>query len=362
MDLKNKVIEFWKRYFSSETPLENRITYILVLIAFIASTYGFITTITLNLANVSVIISSVNLAISILLLLFISKSKNLYASLVLVCIYFGNIMFPLMFLTEGGSDAGMGYYFMLVPVIMTLLFKTKHRIIAITLTIIEYVILFLISRIFPSFIIPLPEDKITSDICSAIVGTSFFIYLFCKLYACQYEKNKEKINELSEIVETQSTEDVLTSLCSRRFFKKILLHLLPAVTNKNSLYLVMFDIDNFSALNDVCGFEYGDEVLVKVADVLKKYKNEKDIVCRYGGEEFLLLIPNESKTEVINTVQNIIDDVRHFIKWKDDEKAVTVSAGVTSYIPQEAYADFLDKADALMYDAKAQGKDRLAYD
>ena len=92
MDLKNKVIEFWKRYFSSETPLENRITYILVLIAFIASTYGFITTITLNLANVSVIISSVNLAISILLLLFISKSKNLYASLVLVCIYFGNII------------------------------------------------------------------------------------------------------------------------------------------------------------------------------------------------------------------------------------------------------------------------------
>ncbi|MEC4676563.1 MAG: GGDEF domain-containing protein, partial [Nitrospirota bacterium] len=137
-----------------------------------------------------------------------------------------------------------------------------------------------------------------------------------------------------------------------------------ARTNRygKSFSLILFDIDNFKKINDTYGHLAGDEVLQGLANILKSISRETDIVVRYGGEEFIIILPNTDEEETILLAERIKDIVYKttFMVYETTGVKVTLSGGIASY-PQNASdaKNLLSAADTALYSAKAAGKNQI---
>ncbi|MFU0825040.1 diguanylate cyclase [Clostridium sp.] len=164
------------------------------------------------------------------------------------------------------------------------------------------------------------------------------------------EKYQLKIN---------SCLDPLTGTFTRKCLEeKIEEFIEEADENKNIFSLIIFDLDNFKSINDSYGHQIGDEVLKKVSSVVLENIRNRDICGRYGGEEFIILLPNVDKYEA----KKISDRLRKKIKKRvilGDNVPVTISMGVSVY-PEHGYLKYelIEKADHALYVSKELGKDR----
>ncbi|HUR37666.1 MAG TPA: sensor domain-containing diguanylate cyclase [Terriglobales bacterium] len=151
--------------------------------------------------------------------------------------------------------------------------------------------------------------------------------------------------------------DGLTGIFNRRFFEmRIVEELERAVRYKADLSVIMLDIDNFKKLNDEFGHLLGDEVLRQVSSILQQHLRKGDVVCRFGGEEFAIVLPqanNESAMEVADKLRRTIE-AYHF---PGVPRPVTVSAG-TAQFPEfgETRDEIVSAADAALYTAKQAGR------
>ncbi len=159
-----------------------------------------------------------------------------------------------------------------------------------------------------------------------------------------------------------STIDPLTNTYNRRFgLTRLREELNRAARNGSSLGVIMADIDHFKAINDTHGHLVGDRVLSSVANVLRAGLREGDILVRYGGEEFLIVLPGADASEC-HTLGNRLCTMAEetTIRDGDREIAVTLSLGITAY-PQQAATrelDLIEEADAALYRAKESGRNR----
>lgn len=157
--------------------------------------------------------------------------------------------------------------------------------------------------------------------------------------------------------------DSLTGLYLRRYFlERLNEELKRALHTEQNCSLLMLDIDNFKNYNDLYGHAAGDIVLKKIADVLNLFKAEGDIVSRYGGEEFSIILPQTTKKEAkekAEALQKKIKDLEIFLRR--ERTKITVSIGVATF-PQDAkfWEDLIMKTDEALYKAKRQGKDQVA--
>lgn len=158
--------------------------------------------------------------------------------------------------------------------------------------------------------------------------------------------------------------DGLTGLFNHRQFKRILTQEVTRSKRYSSeLSLVMIDIDNFKRFNDTYGHPCGDRILAEVAGLLIDIFREADLVFRYGGEEFVIILPLSGPDEAVCAAARACESVAALsISWPgtDHPLGVTVSVGVAS-LPQDANSEegLLEVADQLMYQAKHQGKNRV---
>lgn len=154
--------------------------------------------------------------------------------------------------------------------------------------------------------------------------------------------------------------DGLTGLYNTRYFYKTL-DLEIARTNRygNPFSLMLFDIDNFKLLNDTYGHQAGDEALQELASILKSSSRETDTVVRYGGEEFIIILPNTPEEETIflaNRIRNAVQETTFIVNSKERVN-ITLSGGIASYPKNASDAkSLLNAADAALYSAKAAGK------
>jgi diguanylate cyclase (GGDEF)-like protein len=153
--------------------------------------------------------------------------------------------------------------------------------------------------------------------------------------------------------------DSLTALPNRRVVEFFLRHHFAGAQRGNKLAVVMFDIDGFKAYNDQFGHNAGDEALREFAEILKVQTRTSDLSGRYGGEEFLTVLPSTELNGGRIFAERVRDALaRHQLPTGAQ---ITVSAGVAAFEPTMAEADNLVKAaDALLYTAKAEGGNRVA--
>jgi diguanylate cyclase (GGDEF)-like protein/PAS domain S-box-containing protein len=169
--------------------------------------------------------------------------------------------------------------------------------------------------------------------------------------------------QLRETLRQQSTRDPLTGLFNRRHMEESLgRELLRAQRSGRPLAVILFDLDHFKRFNDTFGHEAGDYLLKELATRLSGYSRKEDIACRYGGEEFLLIMPEASLEIAAQRADLLRTEVKRMI-WECRGRTLgplTLSCGVSAFPGHGKSADgLLQAADLALYQAKHDGRDRV---
>ncbi|HWT72739.1 MAG TPA: GGDEF domain-containing protein [Oxalicibacterium sp.] len=161
-------------------------------------------------------------------------------------------------------------------------------------------------------------------------------------------------------IEEDARRDVLLGCFNRRYIvAAIEQQKRLADESGQSLCLAVMDLDHFKRVNDEAGHLGGDEVLRSFARIAQDNIREHDIFGRYGGEEFLLILPDTSLLAALNVAERIREQVEHF-SWDGKlRNRVTVSIGLTQYIPGESVLDLFSRTDTAMYMAKQGGRNQV---
>jgi diguanylate cyclase (GGDEF)-like protein len=168
---------------------------------------------------------------------------------------------------------------------------------------------------------------------------------------------------LRESLRRQSTRDQLTGLHNRRYMQEILdRELLRAMRASWSIGVVLLDLDKFKSVNDTYGHDAGDDVLIGISRLLQSRLRAEDIVCRYGGEEFVLVLPQMTLQATMERAEEIRAAVKQVVFHHRDRDIgrVTTSIGVAAF-PEHGgtIASLLRSADAALYRAKGKGGDNV---
>lgn len=177
-------------------------------------------------------------------------------------------------------------------------------------------------------------------------------YLLIFLFVCEIYLNNKR---LSASYERMMFRDELTGLKNRRYVREKVLN---DASFQNG-YLLLLDIDNFKKVNDVHGHYVGDLVIQHVTQILLKMNIRHKVIVRWGGEEFLILVPDASVAECRALCERILEACFETpFQYKDCRIDVTVSIGATTFgqFTLVNYAHWIHEADICLYEAKARGK------
>ncbi|MGF1757639.1 sensor domain-containing diguanylate cyclase [Photobacterium sagamiensis] len=167
---------------------------------------------------------------------------------------------------------------------------------------------------------------------------------------------------LSEQLEHRANYDGLTNLLNRRALSELLTKQFAYhQTHSNPLCCVLIDLDNFKAINDQYGHHVGDIILKVFASISKKNIRESDIICRWGGEEFVLILPNTDIEQAEFIAERLCDAITKLrVATSSGHVSFSASMGVSSLSNNTSNVDLLlSKADNALYQAKHQGKNRV---
>jgi diguanylate cyclase len=179
--------------------------------------------------------------------------------------------------------------------------------------------------------------------------------------------SKNEISNLQqslEAIRAESLTDPLTGLGNRKYFDRMIdMAVQHALAHGEPLSLLMFDIDHFKSFNDSYGHLTGDQVLRLVGLSLKQTIKGQDITARYGGEEFAVVLPNTALRQALT----VADHIRRAVMAKELKKKstgeilgrVTISVGVSMLKPGDDTDSLIERADACLYAAKRNGRNRV---
>ncbi len=174
---------------------------------------------------------------------------------------------------------------------------------------------------------------------------------------------KKRANE-SAFYKKMSQVDGLTELFNHRFFQELLrIEINRANREKWPLSLIILDVDNFKIYNDKNGHPMGDVALKSTAWLLKQNFRDCDFACRYGGEEFAVIIPNADKQlakKMANRIRRIIEKAEFENEETLPQGTFTISLGIAEYpLDAQSQEALIEKADQALYKAKDKGKNRV---
>ncbi len=174
---------------------------------------------------------------------------------------------------------------------------------------------------------------------------------------------EREVQALQARLRDQSTHDALTGLYNRRYLEQTLgRELILAERDGHPVSLIMGDLDRFKAVNDRLGHLAGDEVLRVFGDILMRQARGSDIYCRYGGEEFLLVLPGMPEASAVERAELLRNAFASApVAYGGSEVAVTASFGISSFPRHGRTGDeLIAAADSALYAAKTAGRNRVS--
>ncbi len=177
-------------------------------------------------------------------------------------------------------------------------------------------------------------------------------------YKTIQEKQHLELERINTYLHQQANTDSLTELYNRHYFNERLgQEILSAERYNRSLSLILLDIDVFKQINDNFGHLAGDGVLIELAALMQSMVRQSDILARWGGEEFVILVQETNGDFSHLLAEKLRQSIaRHDFSLK---KKITCSFGVTEYISGETLTDFINRADKALYQAKEMGRNRV---
>jgi diguanylate cyclase (GGDEF)-like protein len=169
--------------------------------------------------------------------------------------------------------------------------------------------------------------------------------------------------KLSESLSRQSIQDAQTGLYNRRFMEESLNREITRASRKQTqIGIIMGDLDHFKKFNDVYGHAAGDKIIAAIGKLFNEKFRGSDIACRYGGEEFLIILPETSLIDTIKRADALREDIKKMEMVFQGQilGTITMSMGVASY-PDKGLRteELLRVADTALYRAKQDGRDRV---
>ena len=196
----------------------------------------------------------------------------------------------------------------------------------------------------------LPKSRINAESLSRIINNTLERF-----------RLRNDVKRAQAKMAEMSTVDELTQLHNRRYFIDALEGEFERASRyKSEMALVILDLDNFKKINDTYGHPTGDKVLSCIGRILKQLVRRSDLACRYGGEEFAVVLPNVNKEGIYTAYERFRETVsKQLFEHESKQFHVTVSIGIAFSNDAESSDDLLAHADQALYRAKESGKNRV---
>jgi diguanylate cyclase (GGDEF)-like protein len=219
----------------------------------------------------------------------------------------------------------------------------------------------------------LPNTDVTRY--TFLVGAFIEIFLFTMILANRYKEishlneqlieKQDELQEMKNLLEKKSITDFLTGLYNRRHFVELSQQYYDtAIRYQQELSILLLDIDKFKSINDKYGHHFGDKVLRETANIIKQTLRSSDIVSRYGGEEFIVLLPETTKDKAFELAERIRQKVENNIMKMENEAdfRTTVSIGISAVDSNrdKNIDESIKRADMAMYKAKQLGRNTIS--
>ena len=319
------------------------------------SSIGFIAT--FSMASLAFINSGYLLAFTLVVSSFVYVSafniaRGLEKSATVILYNLYALMFYLV-LTGGAQGTGPIWIFIVSPVTYSIR-GLKRGTFDIVLFLLAIILGFYCTDTFNIYDYSPEQFPIRILLAFIIVASLSGYYEFSK------EKYSSKIIALSQKNEFLATIDPLTNLPNRRFTMNKLVTFKNELKNNNIPFVILLaDVDNFKKINDQYGHDFGDEALIHLAKAFEKSIPQNAIASRWGGEEFLIVIPNAT----VDEGEQIAEKIHNLLKISavslfSDSINMTLSIGITSANAERSIDLDIKCADELLYKAKEQGKNR----
>ncbi|HID83106.1 MAG TPA: diguanylate cyclase [Chromatiales bacterium] len=205
--------------------------------------------------------------------------------------------------------------------------------------------------------LPLPEKPEKTANIPEYLPTTFYLAALAVL-VLGYSSKKHELENINRALSQQANIDGLTGIYNRQRFETLAAQEIEVSRRyKRPLSLIMFDADNFKSVNDSHGHIAGDRVLKLIAELVSSHLRDADIFSRWGGEEFIILVPETDQ----KGAAELAEKLRHIIANHDFNigQTITCSFGVTQLETENEIEELTHQADIALYTAKRQGKNRV---
>lgn len=327
----------------STNPLIYRTSFLritlLVALCFIGSAVAFAYSLG-DLLEGDTFVGILDLVVGFLLLSapFVAKKyRNIDRIATVVLIFFGSIFLVAVF-EELPEDKSSLIWLGVIPAV-TFFIKGKKG------------LLWSVGCLWIHFFTVLVAGKVGTDSLTDAYLSYALVTIVFYFYAWTSERYQGVWENLARV-------DSLTGALNRTAFEEILnREIKKAERYGGDLSLILFDIDNFKQINDTYGHLFGDQVLKRVASIVSENIRETDIFARWGGEEFMILLPNTGISKAVAVAEKLRRMIEAYRFGED--LTVTVSFGVVSFTNGDDSVRLILKADKALYRAKEKGKNRV---
>lgn len=342
---------FSRNYFSKEFPLEYRIYMIFFFEFLLISLLSATTNTLLEKGALGVTLQWIVNALCIAVLIIPVKVRMAIQKPLLIFVSF--VYIPFLYFQTAGYDGTALLFAPLAIFLLAIIFKGRRRVVIIALNILVFIGCCLVEYFNPGIIVPhaTAADKLIDLVVALTLSTSG-LAIMAVYISNAFKEERDHIKALMN-------EDALTGAYARRYlFKQLPREIAIAQRSGKPLSILMFDLDYFKRINDTYGHSFGDEILQAVARAVSVKLRPYDIFSRYGGEEFIVVLPGTSFDEAFG----IAERLRQAVESLDcgNGVKVSISLGAAEYRYDESHEMFIERVDQYLYEAKNTGRNRAS--
>lgn len=338
-----------------------------VCIAF--NLYELITAFILHKGTYAKVTIGVYLVYIVLLCIYTTRVKNTgwYSSLyVSFCFITNCVYLPTLYLFGGAIDSGVPLLFICGGLLTILLMDNLHMLIMLIFSMGAFATAYYFDYHNPGY-----ADQITDlgqNTYAEIPFTTIAVALGCgfvlRTLTIRLDDKQKKASELLAQIEEASNKDPLTGAYNRRFLMEYIDKCIEQTKSGDmrTFSLLMFDIDHFKSINDTYGHLAGDDCIESLASLLKSNLRKVDVVSRYGGEEFVCVLPSADETPAFRRAEQIRSSIEASQLSEDiSDRVITVSGGVAMYEDGVTAQELINEADENLYIAKESGRNQIVW-